>query len=266
MRTLQQLQSLANRAALITGGAGHLGRAFAETLAEMGCNLVLVDSNPDTARVAEEITSHFGVRCLAEILDLRDLDAVRSLPTSVAERLGRLDILINNAGFTGDTSLTGWCVPFAEQSAEAWRAASDVNLLAPFLLIQASTPHLKTFGKGAIVNIASIYGVSAPDMRIYDGTSMGNPAAYSTSKAGLIQLTKYCATLLSPDIRVNCITPGGVFRNQPESFVQKYCAKTPLGRMAKEEDFKGAIAYLCSDMSAYVTGHNLVVDGGWTIW
>lgn len=266
MRTLEQLQSLANRVAIITGGAGHLGRAFAETLAEMGCDLVLVDSNPDTARVAEEIASQFRIRCRAEILDLRDLDAVRALPASVAERLGRLDILINNAGFTGGTSLKDWCVPFAEQSAEAWRAASDVNLLVPFLLSQASTPHLKAGGKGAIVNIASIYGVSAPDMRIYEGTSMGNPAAYNTSKAGLIQLTKYCATLLAPEIRVNCITPGGIFRNQPASFVEKYCAKTPLGRMAKEEDFKGAIAYLCSDMSTYVTGHNLIIDGGWTTW
>ena len=103
-------------------------------------------------------------------------------------------------------------------------------------------------------------------MALYDGTDLGNPAAYAASKGGLLQLTRWMATVLAPSVRVNAITPGGIWRQQPDRFVRRYEASTPLGRMANEEDFKGAVAYLASDLSGYVTGHNLVVDGGWTIW
>ena len=116
------------------------------------------------------------------------------------------------------------------------------------------------------MNIGSIYSLLGPDMKIYSGTSMGNPAAYGASKGGLLQLTRYLATTLAPDVRVNMITPGGVFRAQPTAFVDRYEANVPLGRMAAEEDLKGAVAYLASDLSAYVTGQNLVVDGGWSVW
>ena len=116
------------------------------------------------------------------------------------------------------------------------------------------------------MNVASIYGLVGPDWRLYEGTEIGNPAAYSASKGGLLQLTRWLATTLAPDVRVNSITPGGVFRDTPEPFLSRYLSRTPLGRMATEEDFKGAIAYLASDLSAYVTGQNLVVDGGWTAW
>ena len=125
---------------------------------------------------------------------------------------------------------------------------------------------LREHGKGTIVNIGSIYGVAGPDLRLYEGTKMGNPAAYAASKGGLIQLTRWLSTVLAPDIRVNCISPGGVFRNQPEAFVQRYVARTPLARMGAEEDLKGAIAYFTSDLSAYVTGENIMVDGGWKVW
>jgi len=117
-----------------------------------------------------------------------------------------------------------------------------------------------------MINISSIYGISGPDQRIYGGTSLGNPAAYAASKGGLLQLTRWLATTLAPDVRVNAITLGGVERDQPAKFQEAYIQKTPLRRMAIEEDVKGAVAYLASDMSAYVTGHNLVVDGGWTTW
>ena len=120
--------------------------------------------------------------------------------------------------------------------------------------------------KGSIILFGSTYGVVGPDMRLYDGTDMANPAGYAASKGGVIQLARHLATLLAPKIRVNAITPGGVSRGQPESFVRQYTARTPMGRMATENDLKGAVAYLASDMSAYVTGHNLVVDGGWTAW
>ena len=127
-------------------------------------------------------------------------------------------------------------------------------------------PLLKESAGGCIINIASIYGSYGPDHSLYAGTEMGTPAAYAASKGGLIQLTRWLATTLGPGVRVNTVSPGGVFRNQPEVFVQRYRERTPLARMATEDDFRGAIAYLASDLSAYVTGQNLAVDGGWGVW
>ena len=117
-----------------------------------------------------------------------------------------------------------------------------------------------------VINVISIYGMVGPNMGLYAGTSMGNPAAYAASKGGLLQFTRWLASVLAPHVRVNSITPGGVSRNQAPAFVERYQLLTPLGRLATEEDFKGAVAFLASDLSAYVTGHNLVVDGGWTVW
>ena len=125
---------------------------------------------------------------------------------------------------------------------------------------------LRKSGSGSIINIASIYGINGPDFSLYEDTEMGNPAAYAASKGGLIQLTRWLSTSLAPKIRVNAVSPGGIFRNQPKNFVERYENKTPLGRMANEEDLKGIIAYLSSDLSSYVTGQNIVIDGGWTVW
>ena len=141
----------------------------------------------------------------------------------------------------------------------------EVNLTAVFDLCQGVTPLLRASTGPNIINIASIYGHYGPDWSLYKGTTMGNPAAYNASKGGLIQFTRWLATTLAPDVRVNAISPGGIFRNQPEIFVNRYKAKTPLGRMATEDDFRGIIAYLASDLSKYMTGQNLTVDGGWGV-
>ena len=125
---------------------------------------------------------------------------------------------------------------------------------------------LKKHRCGSIVNIASIYGLLGQDMSLYDGTEMGNSAAYAVSKVGLIQLTRWMSTVLAPDIRVNCVSPGGVARNQPQVFVDKYVTRTPLMRMGEEDDFKGAVLYFASDISAWVTGQNLVIDGRRSAW
>ena len=125
---------------------------------------------------------------------------------------------------------------------------------------------LKSQEGASIINIASIYGLYGPDWSLYEGTNMNNPAAYAASKGGLIQLTKWLATTIAPEVRVNAISPGGIFRNQSTIFVKRYEDKTPLGRMASEDDFRGAIAYLATDMSKYVTGQNFSVDGGWGVW
>ena len=177
-----------------------------------------------------------------------------------------LDILINNAAFVGTSDLKGWVTDFENQSVETWQRALEVNLTAAFDLSKGLAPKLKQNGHGSIINIASIYGLNGPDYSLYEGTDMGNPAAYAASKGGLLQLTRWLSTTLAPDVRVNSISPGGVFRNQPEEFVKRYKARTPLGRMASEEDIKGAMVYLASDLSMYMTGQNLVVDGGWTAW
>jgi NAD(P)-dependent dehydrogenase (short-subunit alcohol dehydrogenase family) len=177
-----------------------------------------------------------------------------------------LNILINNAAFVGTSDLQGWSEPFERQTVETWRRALEVNLTAIFDLSQGLTPLLKVAEGANIINIASIYGTYGPDWSLYKGTSMSNPAAYGAAKGGLIQFTRWLSTTIAPSVRVNAISPGGIYRNQPEQFVERYKAKTPLGRMATEDDFRGVVAYLASDLSRYVTGQNLSVDGGWGVW
>ncbi len=267
MKNIQELMDLTGRVALVTGGAGHIGQAICETLAELGAAIVVLDVNSEsTSQMAERIQSDYDVETMAMVVDLSDQDIVQAVPTQLIDRFGRLDILVNNAAFVGTSNLQGWVAPFRDQLPETWRDAIEVNLTAPFVLIRACQDALAKSGHGSIINVASIYGLVAPDMSLYDDTKMGNPAAYGVSKAGLLQLTRWLATVLAPNIRVNALTPGGVYRNQPPVFHERYCQNTPLQRMATEEDFKGAIAYLASDMSAYVTGQNLIVDGGWTVW
>ena len=267
IRPLSSLMDLEGRVALVTGAAGHLGSVMAEALAELGADLVLVDLDAERATdLAHRLEGGHGIRALAAGADLEDEAAVRALPHLAQDQLGRLDILVNNAAFVGTSGLTGWAVPFAEQTSDTWRRALEVNLTACFALSQEAAPLLKQHGKGSIVNIGSIYGVYGPDLSLYAGTAMQNPAAYAASKGGLLQLTRWLATVLGPQIRVNAICPGGVARGQPQVFVDRYVNRTPLGRMAQEEDFKGAIAYLASDLSAYVTGQTMMVDGGWGVW
>jgi NAD(P)-dependent dehydrogenase (short-subunit alcohol dehydrogenase family) len=267
MRTVADLMNLKGRVALITGGAGHIGMSMADTLAELGCNLCLLDRSEEAlAQGAACLNRDWGVRVETVLLDLEDESARMSIVERVLGLFGRLDILINNAGFVGDSQLQGWAVPFEDQRVDTWRRALEVNLTAVFHLTQILAPMLREHGNGVILNVGSIYGVVGPDLHLYEGTKMGNPAAYAASKGGLVQLTRWLSTVLAPQIRVNCISPGGLFRNQPEVFVERYVARTPLGRMGTEEDFKGAIAYFASDLSAWVTGENLMVDGGWTAW
>ena len=240
---------------------------MAEALAELGADIVVLDNKEEIVKKqAQKIQNDFKVRTLPLALDLANDDQVRGVAQLVVKELGRLDILINCAAFVGTSDLKGWITPFLEQQADTWRQALDVNLTAPFVLTQACTEALKKSEHGSVINVGSTYGVMGPDMSLYEGTQMGNPAGYAASKGGLIQLTRWLSTVLAPSIRVNSISPGGVWRNQPESFVNRYVERTPLKRMASEEDFKGAVAFLASDLSLYVTGQNLMVDGGWTIW
>lgn len=262
MRTIAELSSLSGRVALVTGGAGHIGRAIAAGLAEQGAQVVVADRSLDDC-LAVAVTLPGGV---ALACDLASEDSARQLVRTVVAQCGGLDIFVHCAAFVGTTQLKGWAVPFAEQSVAAWDAAVRVNLTAPFVIIQEGATALAKSGHGAVVLIDSIYGMVGPDTSLYAGTAMANPAGYGASKGGLLQLMRYLATTLAPRVRVNAVSPGGVLRGQPEVFRLRYEARTPLGRMATEEDMKGAVCYLASDLSRYVTGHNLVVDGGWTAW
>lgn len=267
MRTIQQLANLDGRVALVTGGAGHIGQAIGEALAELGAGVVVLDcSEPACIDVATRLHTQYGVPTIPLVIDLFQESEIMTVPARLLGEMGRLDILVNCAALVGTSELKGWAVPFGEQSSESWRMALEVNLTAVFTLVQACTQVLRSSGNGSVINVSSIYGMVGPDMRLYEGTTSGNPAAYAASKGGLLQLTRWLATVLAPEIRVNAITPGGVWRNHPDVFHKRYLERTPLGRMAREEDLKGAAAYLASDLSAYVTGHNLVVDGGWTVW
>ncbi len=266
-RSLRELMSLEGRVALVTGGAGHIGHSIGHALAELGADIAVVDiSSSACAGGATELSRQWKVAAVGFDCDLEQSGAVRDLPRRVRERFGRIDIIVNCAAFVGTSGLEGWAVPFEQQSDATWRRALEVNLTAPFVLVQAAAADLRASGHGSVINIASIYGLSGPDWRLYEGTNLGNPAAYAASKGGLIQATRWLATTLAPQVRVNAIAPGGVFRDSPEPFLGRYVARTPLGRMAREEDFKGAVAYLASDLSAYMTGQCLTVDGGWTVW
>jgi NAD(P)-dependent dehydrogenase (short-subunit alcohol dehydrogenase family) len=265
--TLKEIMNLSGRLALVTGATGSIGRIMALTLAEMGADLLLLDLPASPfGQLREEISGLAQVNVDFLSCDLEDGGQRQSVIHTLVKSRRPLSILVNNAAFVGTSELKGWATSFAEQKTDTWRRAIEVNLTSVFELCQGLLPLLRSSRSASIINVGSIYGMAGPDWSLYEGTTMANPAAYAASKGGLIQLTRWLATTLAPEVRVNVISPGGVWRDQPASFVDKYCSRTPLGRMATEEDFAGAVAFLASDMSVYVTGHNLVVDGGWTVW
>jgi NAD(P)-dependent dehydrogenase (short-subunit alcohol dehydrogenase family) len=265
---VSELTNLQGQTAVVTGGAGGLASTFCEALCELGADLMLLDCNEEAVRAAAaRLHEKYGTEVTPLVVDLENEESLREAMAFALQHRPKLEILINGAAFCGSYRLEGWAVPFEQQSVEVWRRALEVNLTAAFTLSQGLAPALRASGNGRIINFGSIYGVSAPDFSLYEGLpDMGNPAAYAASKGGLIQLTKWLATALAPDIRVNCLSPGGVYSIQSEEFVRRYSAKTPLGRMADSVDIAGVVVFLATDLSRYMTGQNLVVDGGWTVW
>ena len=266
MTSINSLISLQHRRAVVTGALGGLGRVISSTLAELGANLILVDKTSSKPHdFIQQLQESYGVYVDYFSCDLES-EHDRKSCTETILTFNRLDILVNNAAFVGSTDLTGWSVPFQNQSLSTWRRAIEVNLTAPFHLCQALSPLLKESDCASIINVGSIYGEYAPDWSLYDGTSMSNPCAYSSSKAGLIQMTRWLSTTLAPNVRVNAISPGGIYRSQNPLFVERYNTRTPLNRMAVEDDFRGVVTFLAGDMSSYITGQNIYVDGGWGVW
>jgi NAD(P)-dependent dehydrogenase (short-subunit alcohol dehydrogenase family) len=267
MSRLNELSNLSGRTALITGASGRLGQIFSETLAELGCNLILVDlPGLDNEGNMADFKKMWGIEieyisCNLEFQEQRVKLISKILDSGIA-----LNVLVNNASLVGSSELEGWSVKFENQSVEAWQKAMEVNLTSVFEISQGLLPLLRKSQGANIVNISSIYGLYGPDWRLYENTNMANPAAYSVTKSGLIGLTRWLATTTAPDVRVNAIAPGGIFRNQPDEFVKKYSSKTPLGRMATEDDYRGILQFLASDLSSYVTGQVISVDGGFGVW
>lgn len=266
MSELESLFHLKGKTTVLTGANGKVGKVLCSILAELGSDLILVDlSEDDLIKNKHSIVSSLKVNVDIFPCNLEDQASRLSFLEHMNKHHSKIDVLINNAAFVGDSNLEGWNVPWEEQSLESWRRAIEVNLTAPFHLSQGLFKLLNNAQFPRIINISSIYGILAPDFMIYQNTTMNNPAAYGVSKAGLVQLTKYLASAMAPLIRVNSITLGGIERNQPTEFINSYTRKTLLGRMATEKDVIGAVAYLSSNASNYVTGANLIVDGGWSV-
>lgn len=259
---------LDGRVAIVTGAAGLLGGEHATALAGAGADVVLADrfEAPCVERAAA-LAARTGRRALGLSCDVTSREAWEALAERVVAEFGRVDILVNNAAFTNDSRSPNYGAAFEDFPLEDWRATMDVNLTGTFLGCQVVGRRMLAAGRGSIVNIASLYGVVSPHHRIYEGTGVLQPPSYSVSKTAVIGLTRYVATLWADrGVRVNALTPGGVFNEHGEPFLTRYGRLNPTGRMARADEMSGALLYLASDASSYCTGHNLVVDGGWTAW
>jgi NAD(P)-dependent dehydrogenase (short-subunit alcohol dehydrogenase family) len=247
---------------LITGGSGLVGRQLISNFLELNCSRIW---NFDLEDVGSETLRKDDRYSFASI-DVSDLPRLRAAVEVISRSCESLDVLINCAALKGGTNLIGWESPFEDQSEEMWDRALRTNLTAPFVLIQEALPLLQCSDSGVIVNVGSIYGMVGPDWRLYDGTPMGNPAAYAVSKAGLSQLTRWLATSLGDTVRVNCVSPGGIYNAQDQQFVNRYVERVPLKRMASVSDISPVILFLASDGAKYITGQDIVVDGGYSVW
>lgn len=268
--------NLKDRVAVVTGGGGQLGYEFCKTLAEAGAAVVAADLNMELAAQTATRLSESGHTAMPFPLDVTRLESTRDLVAETVKRFSRLDILVNSAALDpkfDPTAAEKGIAPgaFEDYPLGDWNAALNVNLTGMFLTTQACVKQLVSQGKkGSIINICSTYGLNGPDQRIYikDGKRVAyKPVYYTTTKAGVMGFTKYLAAYYAEtEIRVNALTPGGVYNNHEEYFVKNYSARTILGRMANKDEMNGALLFLASDASSYMTGNNVIVDGGWTAW
>jgi NAD(P)-dependent dehydrogenase (short-subunit alcohol dehydrogenase family) len=263
---------LGGRVAMVTGAAGILGRGFCAALADHGAAIAVVDVDRDAVdEVAASLTATFDVPALGVVCDVSDAAQVEAAVGHVEDHLGPIDVLHNNAA-SKSGSLEGFFAPLATTTLETWREVMAVNLDGMFLVARAVGTRMLERRRGSIVQTASIYGVVAPDQRIYEGSSylgmqISSPVVYSASKAGVVGLTRHLAAEWgAAGVRVNTLVPGGVRSGQNDTFLARYSARVPLGRMAEAEEMTGPLVFLASDASSYVTGQTLIVDGGLSIW
>ena len=265
--------NLRNKVAIVTGGVGILGQHFCAGLAESGAIVIVVDLKEDKAiEFAHTLEREYKGRSIGIGCNVADPQSVQTMLSQVLHQFGEVNILHNNAAGKSD-DLAAFFAPFEDYSLEEWRKIMAVNLDGMFLMAQAVGKQMVIQGKGgSIIQTASIYGVMGPDHRIYEGSfylgrEINTPAVYSASKAGVIGLTKHLATYWADKgIRVNTLTPGGTESGQNDEFKNRYSARIPMGRMANAEEMVGALLYLASDASSYVTGQNIIIDGGLNAW
>ena len=264
--------SLSGKVVLVTGGAGLLGQVFCKALAIAGANVAVVDINETAAKLtAATIAKESGCKVSGFGCDIASPESVLKMVSEVISDLGRIDVLVNNAA-SKSSNLDDFFKPFEEYSLQTWREVMSVNVDGLFLVAQAVGKQMKLQGGGSIIQTSSIYGVVAPDQRIYEGSEyngrpINTPAVYSASKAAVNGLTSYLSTYWADSgIRVNSLTPGGIASGQNSEFNKKYSNRVPLGRMGEASELVGALIYLASDSSSYVTGQNLIVDGGLSVW
>jgi len=270
---MSDLFDLTGKVAIVTGGAGILGRGFCQSLSAHGAQVALVDVSEASAQEsAESLNATAGTDIFPVVCDVSDPQSVKSMVNAVVKRFRRIDILHNNAA-TKSRDLPAFFEPFETYSADVWREIMSVNIDGMFLVAQAVGKQMLAQGNGgSIIQTASIYGVVAPDQRIYEGSqymgvAINTPAVYSASKAAVIGLARYLATYWAQHkIRVNVLTPGGIESGQNDVFRQSYSSRVPLGRMGRDNELHGALIFLASDASSYVTGQNIIVDGGMSCW
>lgn len=268
------LFSLDGKVAVVTGALGLLGKRHCEALAEAGAHVVATDMNPEKcAAFAGELSKRFNRKMLGYAADITRPDSLRALRDEILNAFGKIDALVNNAAINDmfENPAAAELSKFENYPLDLWQKSLDVNVTGAFLCSQILGAEMAKRGSGSIINVASTYGVVAPDQSLYkkpDGSqSFWKSAAYPTTKGAVIAFTRFLAAYWGPKgVRVNALSPGGVENAQDDYFVKNYSARTMLGRMAEPSDYKGAIVFLASDASAYMTGANLIVDGGWTAW
>lgn len=273
---VMELFRLDGRVAVVTGGAGLYGSVIATALAEAGATVVIASRNLARCEARAVGLRENGYQAVAMALDLTHDESIVALKEQVLRECGRVDILFNNAagraaGTAEEQMRRGFAasqLTMAGMTRAQWEGAMAVNASGLFVCAQVFAEQMKAQGTGgSIVNISSIYGMVGPTFPIYEGTQMTVPPDYAFAKGGIVNFTRYLATCYAPyGIRVNCLSPGGYYAGQPEAFVRNYERHTPLGRMARWNDLKGAAVFLASDAAQYITGQNLAVDGGWTAW
>ena len=270
---IQSLFDLSGRVAIVTGGAGMLGYHHGTILAAAGANVILLDLARTSPWIrAEQLQVAHGTECLGLAADITSEESLWQVRDAILDKFGRIDILINNAAnnpkVEADPQGKQWS-RLENFPLDVWNADIAVGLTGAFLCSRIFGTEMAKRSRGVIVNVSSDLGVIAPDQRLYrkegipDDQQPVKPVTYSVVKTGLIGLTRYLSTYwTAQQIRVNAISPGGVFAGQPEEFTSKLHQLIPMGRMANEDEYEGAILFLCSDASSYMTGHNLIVDGG----
>tara|TARA_B100001750_G_C15421485_1_gene553183 strand:+ start:322 stop:1119 length:798 start_codon:yes stop_codon:yes gene_type:complete len=263
---VKKLFDLSDKIVVLTGAAGYLGKNYVDGLSQAGANVVLSDINyQGCKKIEKQMREKYDVDPLSVKLDLTDSKSIKCMISKITKKYSSIDVLVNNAAYQGDKKIRS--AGFEKLELGTWNKAINVNLTGIFLLCQAVGKIMLKQKSGNIINISSTYGMVGADQRIYGKSGLNSPAFYAATKSGILNLTRYLASYWNrTGIRVNTLSPGGVENNQDKNFIKKYSEKTMLGRMARNDEYVGALIFLASNASSYMTGSNLVIDGGWTAW